>query len=397
VVDAVRCAVEIQRELKTRNAELPSERKMEFRLGINVGDVIVEGERIYGDGVNIAARLEGLAEAGGICISGTVYDQIENKLALSYEYVGEQLVKNITKPVRVWRVLVESETAVSGVEEESQKAKDGRQQRSPDEVKRNLRRTPIPGLRYAPARLLLAGVVVILGGLGTIWYFFLPTPNPQPPTPNTQAAPAALPLPDKPSLIVLPFVNMSKDPEQEYFSDGITENLTTDLSQLSGFFVISRNSAFTYKGKAVNVKEVSRELGVRHVVEGSVQKAGDRVRINAQLVDAMTGHHVWAERYDRELKDIFTLQDEVIQKIVFALKVKLTAEEQARFKRVPTDNLEAYEYVLRGSPASRPDRHRLGAACPLVRARRSCGHQAYRSWLCPRESLSYRGPGPGQR
>jgi adenylate cyclase len=161
--------------------------------------------------------------------------------------------------------------------------------------------------------------------------------------------PLGLPLPDKPSIVVLPFVNMSEDPKQEYFSDGITENLTTDLSQLSGFFVISRNSAFTYKGKAVNVKEVGRELGVRHVVEGSVQKAGDRVRINAQLVDAMTGHHVWAERYDRELKDIFTLQDEVIQKIVFALKVKLTPEEQARFKRFPTDNLEAYEYFLHGT------------------------------------------------
>jgi adenylate cyclase len=163
-----------------------------------------------------------------------------------------------------------------------------------------------------------------------------------------EAQPPLLPLPDKPSIVVLPFVNMSKDPEQEYFSDGITENLTTDLSQLSGFFVISRNSAFTYKGKAVNVKEVSRELGVRHVVEGSVQKAGDRVRINAQLVDTMTGHHVWTERYDRELKDIFTLQDEVIQKIVFALKVKLTPEEQERFRRTPTDNLEAYDFFLRG-------------------------------------------------
>jgi adenylate cyclase len=279
VVDVVRCAVEIQRELEARNVELPPNRRMEFRIGLNVGDVIVEGEKIYGDGVNIAARLEGLAEAGGICISGTVYDQVKNKLSLGYEYLGEQTVKNIAEPIRVYRVRLE------------------------------------PGLT-APA----AG----------------------------HEQPSALPLPDKPSIAVLPFTNMSGDPEQEYFSDGITEDLITDLSKLSGLFVIARNSVFTYKGKAVDIGEVSRKLGVRYIVEGSVRKAGNRVRINAQLVDATTGGHLWAERYDRELQDIFALQDEVTQKIVFALKIQLTPEEQARFRQAPTTNLDAYDSFLRG-------------------------------------------------
>jgi adenylate cyclase len=368
VVDAVRCAMEIQRELKTRNAALPSERKMEFRIGINLGDVIVEGERIYGDGVNIAARLEGLAEPGGICISGTVHEHVKNKLALSYEYRGEQAVKNITDPVRVYRLVLEVPSPLVAQASSLHAARmaappEGQGEGATGSAK--VVTTPHPGLppqggkepkekrRMSAAHLSRTAVVaaglLIVGGLVALLYpSFLPfiihhssfiTPKAQPP---------ALPLPDKPSIVVLPFVNMSEDPKQEYFSDGITENLTTDLSQLSGFFVISRNSAFTYKGKAVNVKEVSRELGVRHVVEGSVQKAGDRVRINAQLVDTMTGHHVWTERYDRELKDIFTLQDEVIQKIVFALKVKLTPEEQERFRRTPTDNLEAYDFFLRG-------------------------------------------------
>ncbi len=280
-VDAVRCAVGIQQALKIRNTELPVQRRMEFRIGINVGDVVVEGEKIYGDGVNIAARLEGLAETGGICISRTVHDQIENKLTLSYEYLGEQTVKNIAKPVRVWRVQMES-----------------------------------------------AAAVPMATGRGEV-------------------TSPLLPLPDKPSIAVLPFINLSSDPEQEYFSDGITEDLITDLSKLSGLFVIARNSTFVYKGKAAKVQEVSKELGVRYVLEGSVRKASNRVRITAQLVDATTGHHVWAERYDRELQDIFALQDEITQKIVLALKVRLTEEEQARFRRAPTDNLEAYDAFLR--------------------------------------------------
>jgi adenylate cyclase len=279
VIDAVQCAVAIQQTLKARNDDLPAARRMEFRIGINLGDVIVEGERIYGDGVNIAARVEGLADAGGICISGNVHEQVETKLALGYEYLGEQTVKNISKPVRVYRVLEQAAL----------------------------------------------------------------------PSPSENGEPAApLPLPDKPSLAVLPFVNMSSDPEQEYFSDGITEDLITDVSKLSGLFVISRNSVFTYKGKAIKVEQVGQELGVRYVLEGSIRKAGNRVRITAQLIDATSGFHVWAERYDRELEDIFTVQDEVTQQIVAALKVKLTTVEQSRLSRSPTTNLPAYDSYLRG-------------------------------------------------
>ncbi|MGD2125229.1 MAG: adenylate/guanylate cyclase domain-containing protein [Desulfobacteraceae bacterium] len=275
VVDAVEAAVRIQRELEAKNAELPANRRMEFRIGINLGDVIEEGDRIYGDGVNIAARVEGLAEGGGICISGTVYDHIENKIAMEYEYLGERTVKNIRKPVRVYRVKMRLEAAIPSA------AKD-------------------------------------------------------------------LKLPDKPSIAVLPFVNMSDDPRQEYFSDGMTEDLITDLSKISGLFVIARNSVFTYKGKAVKVEEVGRELGVRYVLEGSVRKANDRVRITAQLVDAVTGGHLWAERYDRDLQDIFALQDEVTQKIVTALAVKVTEDEQERLARKYTDDMEAYDHYLRG-------------------------------------------------
>jgi adenylate cyclase len=278
VVDAVQCAVETQRQLKARNATLLPERKMEFRIGITLGEVIVEGERIYGDGVNIAARLESLAAAGGICIAGIVYNQVETKLNflnLAYEYLGEQTVKNIAKPVPVYRLQLEPEQSSPTV-------------RGRDEV-----RSPF------------------------------------------------LALPDKPSIAVLPFANMSGDLEQEYFSDGLTEDLITDLSKLSGLFVSSRNSVCLYKGKAVKPEQVSKELGVRYMVEGSVRKAGSRVRIAAQLIDATTGYHLWAERYDRELQDIFALQDEVTQKIVAALEVKLTEGEQGCFGRTPTDNLAA--------------------------------------------------------
>ena len=264
VVDAVRCAVEIQQQLRAKNADSPVHRRMEFRIGINLGDVMVDGEQVYGDGVNIAARLESLAEAGGIFIAGTVYDQIENKLALNYEYLGEQTVKNIAKPVRVYRVVMEPEAAASASRDVLRQAQ---HERLSDPI------------TLSQSKPVLSGVE---GG-------------------NQQAP--ALPLPDKPSIAVLPFVNMSSDPEQEYFSDGITEDLITDLSRLSGLFVIARNSTFTYKGKAVKIEEVGRELGVRYVLEGSVRKAGNRVRITAQLVDATTGHHLWADRYDRDLSE----------------------------------------------------------------------------------------------
>ncbi len=323
-VDAVKAAVAIQHELQTRNAELEDHRRMEFRIGLNVGDVITDEGRLYGDGVNIAARLESLAEGGGISISGTVYDQVKNKLALGYEYRGEQAVKNIAEPVRVYRVQMEPGAAAPGVSREKR----------------------VEPRHWQRAALAVVTLLLVGAGAVVIRNLYL-TPSPPPVAVPSEETPA-LPLPDKPSIAVLPFTNMSGDPEQEYFSDGITEDIITDLSKIAGLFVIARNSAFTYKNKAVNVQDVGRELGVRHLLEGSVRKAGPRIRITAQLIDATTGNHVWAERYDRQLEDIFDLQDEIRQKIVFALKVTLTPEEQTRFRRAPTVSLEAYDAYLRG-------------------------------------------------
>ncbi len=279
VVDAVECAVKMQDELRTRNAELSENRKMEFRIGVNLGDVIEEGERIYGDGVNIAGRLEGLAEPGGVLISGTVHDQVEDKLDLQFDYQGEQEFKNLVRPVRVYQVLMK---------------------------------------RAAPH-------------LGA--------------DPKTVPGKMTFPLPDKPSIAVLPFTNMSSDPGQEYIADGITENIITNLSKTSEMFVIARNSTFVYKGKSVKVQDVGQNLGVRYVLEGGVQKVGERVRITAQLVDATTGHHLWAERYDRSIEDFFVLQDEITHEVVVALQVELTDGERARtYGR--TNNLEAWGYVV---------------------------------------------------
>ena len=311
VVDAVQSAVDIQRELGSRNAALPPTRRMRFRIGINLGDVIVEGDRLYGDGVNIAARLESLADGGGICLSGTAYDQIEGKLPFGYEFKGEHSVKNITRPVRVYRLHLDPSAA------------------------------PGPRAR-ARSRLLkpvaaAVAILVLLGAAGWVGWRWLRPPES-----------AGLPLPDRPSVAVLPFSNLSQDPSQEYFSDGVTEDLITGLSKVSGLFVIARNSVFTYKGKAVKVRDVGRELGVRYVLEGGVQRSGSRVRITAQLVDATTGYHIWAERYDREVNDIFALQDEVTQRIVSAMAVKLTEAEKRRLGRPPTGNPEAYDLVLRG-------------------------------------------------
>ena len=269
VVDAVECAVEIQKELKEKNEDLPENRRMLFRIGINLGDVIEEGERIYGDGVNIAARVESLAQAGGICISGTAFDHVEGKLGMEFEYLGEQAVKNIRKPVRVYRVEMEGGVSDAGISRE-------------------------------------------------------------------------FPLPDKPSIAVLPFTNMSGDPDQEYFSDGITEEIITWLSKIPGLFVTARNSTFTFKGQPVKVREVGQELGVRYIMEGSVRKSGDRVRVTAQLIDVKTEQHVWADRYERELKDVFAIQDEITMNIIVALQVELTEGDQAALRARGTYNLEAY-------------------------------------------------------
>jgi adenylate cyclase len=304
VVDAVQCAVAVQQEIQTRNAELPDDRRMEFRIGINLGDVIDEEDRIYGDGVNIAARLEALADPGGICVSKTAFDQIETKLPLGYEYLGEQSVKNIPKPVGAYRVLMKPDAVGKVIGE-----------------KRFLGRF---SRRIALAAIVI--LVVVAGGL-VGWNIYLQQ--------SKKVAPAsmekmALPLPDLPSIAVLPFDNMSGDPKQEFLSDGITENIITALSKVPRLFVIARNSTSTYKGKPVKVKQVSEELGVQYVLEGSVQRSADRIRITAQLIDALKGHHLWAERYDRNLTEIFALQDEITLKILKAIQVKLTEGETYR-------------------------------------------------------------------
>ena len=317
VVDAVNCAVEIQRDLAERNAELPYNRKMEFRIGVNLGDVIEEEGRIYGDGVNIAARVEGLAEAGGICISGGAYDQVANKLGLEYENLGEHQVKNITTPIRVYRVLSYPGAAAHRVV------------RAKEAVGKKLRNLTIA----------VGSAVVVVAIAVAVWQFL---PRQFDKLEAASVEKMAYPLPDKPSIAVLPFVNMSEDPKQEYFSDGLTEEIITALSKVPKVFVIARNSTFSYKGKSVKVNQVAEELGVRYVLEGSVRKAEDRVRITAQFIDAIKGHHLWAERYDRELKDIFAVQDEITIKILASLQVKLGDTWQSEFFAKGTDNLEAY-------------------------------------------------------
>jgi len=341
-VDAVQCAVEIQCSLTTRNADLQPERKMEFRIGINVGDVMIEGEQLYGDGVNVAARLQALADAGGVFISGTVYDQIESKLPLTYAYLGEQTVKNIPKPVRTYRVvLYEVPSPTRGEGQGEGAAREADQNRSRFNVQE--RRAGNARLRWA-----VVGLILIAATIVAFWRFSALNLIPQDSAPRTDAAPAALPLPDKPSVVILPFVNLSNDPDQEYFSDGLTEDLTSALSRLSGLFVISRNSAFTYKGKPVKAPDISKELGVQYVLEGSVRKAEGQLRVTAQLIDALQARHLWTERYDWPLKDSFALQDEIVQKIVTTLKLQLSVWEQGWIVHKHTDNLEAYDTYLRG-------------------------------------------------
>jgi adenylate cyclase len=314
VVDAVKCGVETQKEISERNADFPENRQMLFRIGVNLGDIVEEDDRIYGDGVNIAARLEGMAEGGGICISGTVYDQLKNKLELGYQYLGEHSVKNIAAPVRVYKVLMEPEAAGKIIGE-----------------KRKTKRW-----------MAVAVAVVILIGLAG-WYLYLEQSNRVEPA---SVEKMAYPLPDKPSIAVLPFTNLSSEKEQEYLCDGLAEGIIDGLAKSDHLFVIARNSSFTYKGKPAKIKQVAEDLGVRYVLEGSIQKAGDRVRITAQLIDALSGHHLFSERYDRELKDFLTLQDEITMKVMTAVQVKLTVGEGAIFSAKGTKNLDAYLKVL---------------------------------------------------
>jgi adenylate cyclase len=320
-VDAVTCAVKIQEELKERNAELSEDRKMQFRIGINIGDIVQDADRIYGDGVNVAARIEGLAEPGGICISRGVCDHVRKKLKLGFKYLGEHSVKNIAQPVRVYKVLMGSEHAGKMIGEERAKPTQW---------------------RFAALTSVVALILVV--GAFAVWHFYFQPP----PIETASIENMAFPLPDKPSIAVLAFENMSEDPKQEYFSDGFSEEIITALSKTDQLFVIARESTFSYKGKQVKVQQVSRELGVKYILEGSVRKTQDRVRITAQLIDAITGHHLWSERYDRDLKDIFALQDEITMQIVTALQVKLTEGEQARMWVKKYKNLNVYLKALEG-------------------------------------------------
>jgi TolB-like protein/Flp pilus assembly protein TadD len=317
-VGAVECAVALQEGMAHRSADEPEDRRIVFRIGVNIGDLIVEGDDLYGDGVNVAARLEGLAEPGGICVSRNVVDQVKGKVEFGFEDLGEQTVKNIAEPVQTFRVVPVSPAGPAV----RPKSHSGRKRR------------PV----LAAAGLMIA----VLAGL-VLWQ--------RPWEPREEAASPeamAFPLPDKPSIAVLPFDNLSADQTQEYFADGMTEDLITDLSKISGLFVIARNSSFSYKGQQVKVRQVAEELGVRYVLEGSVRRAGDEVRINAQLIDATTGGHLWAERYDGSLEDIFALQDRITQQIVAALAVELTGEELALQAYRDTENAEAHDTFLQG-------------------------------------------------
>ena len=327
VVHAVQGAQSIQAQLRAYNAEHEKAEQIHVRIGIHLGDIVQKDGDVFGDGVNIASRLQSFAEPDTICISHKVYEEVAKKVDLgTVVSLGKPKLKNIAERFAVYALLPE---APAGVRQTLQ-----------------VQRLKL-SRRLRPVHRITVGVVLalIVGGLLTTQTpFFFSIRNPQSPIRNQ----AALPLPDKPSIVVLPFTNMSNDPDQEYFSDGITEDITTDLSKIASLFVISRNSAFTYKGKAVKLPEISRELGVQYALEGSVRRTENQLRITAQLIDATKDQHLWSERYDRPLQDIFAVQDEIRQQIVFALKVKLTPEEQARFKLAPTSNLEAYDYYLRG-------------------------------------------------
>jgi len=323
VVDAVNCAVEIQRELAERNAELPDNRRMEFRIGVNIGDVIEEEERIYGDGVNIAARVEAMAEAGGICISGRAFDHVENKLDFKYEDLGEHQVKNITRPIRVFRVLSFPGAATHRV----------------------IRAKRVVGNRWRKLSLSVAVTVVLILGIFAMvyWrYYYLPYPSEV-----DHENKIVLELPQGPSIAVLPFNNMSADSSQDYFCDGITENIIAALSHTPQLFVIARNSSFAYRGKSVKVQQIGHDLGAQYVLEGSIQKYGDRIRITVQLIETKTGHHQWSERFDRNLTDIFNLQDEIAIEIMKSLQVKLTEGKHIRTRFQDTTDLKIFIKLLK--------------------------------------------------
>jgi adenylate cyclase len=324
VVDAVRCAAEVQRGMIDREPEATDERRIRFRIGVNLGDIIAEGGDIFGDGVNVAARLEALAEPGGICVSGTVRDHIRDRLPYPFEDQGEQSVKNIARPIRVYAL---RPGAIADLPASS---------------------APIP----APHRPRIASTAMVAAAAATLaiavvaWWLWPTKPSP---TPATAVAAIATSIPQplvapRLSIVVLPFANLSNDPEQQYFADGITEDLTTDLSRIRHSFVISRNTAFTYRNKPVDTKQIGRELGVRYLLEGSVRRSGNKVRVNAQLIDAQTDAHLWAEQFDGDIGDLFGLQNEITTRIAIALNLELTNREAAR----PTEHPDALDYILLG-------------------------------------------------
>ena len=323
VVDAVQCALDIQDALSVQNEKFSDKQKMEFRIGVNLGDVIFDEDRIYGDGVNIAARLEGLAEGGEICISGTAYEHVRDKIPLGCEYIGEQRVKNISKPVKVYKVWMDSEADECriGTIEKGRSAK---------------RITSIS-----------AAAIILLVAAGIISWFYRGIPSL---TRKKDAASLNVehPFHNKASIAVLPFKNLSDDPAQAYFSVGITNDLITDLSKFHDLVVLASNKGFKYIGKSVDPVKVGQELGARYILDGSVQKSGTQVRINVQLIDATTAQNIWADRYDRKIKEIFELQDEIIETVVRKLALKVDESERERAMRKDTKNLEAYDYILRG-------------------------------------------------
>ena len=320
-VDAVECAVAVQDAIEKENQNRPPSEQMRFRIGVHLGDVLVEGSNLFGDGVNIAARLQAMAAPGGICVSSAVRDQIGPRLPIGFTALGEQRVKNIAEPVRVFRV-------------------GGAPERGARPSPSGRRRTALRATIFASAALLL-----IATGGAAWWLWPGQGSEPRPLRAELPAAPITQPgAAPRLSIVVLPFANLSNDPQQEYFADGITEDLTTDMAQIQGSVVIARNTAFTYKGKAVDAKQIGRELGVRYVLEGSVQRAGNQVRVNAQLVDAETGAHLWAERFDRGIGDLFAMQNEITARIARALQSQLAIAEA----RHPTDNPDALDYTLRG-------------------------------------------------
>ena len=321
-LNALYSAIETQNVLKIENGKLPEYRRMVFRIGINLGEIIHKDDRIYGDGVNIAARIENLADPGGICISRGVFDQVDSKLDVGFADLGPHSVKNIRKPVNIYKVLLDPKDAGKIVDATKAKSR--------------IRRWMVVAI---------LGLVAVVSGVG-IWHH-----QTKPAFEPASVDRMTYPLPDKPSIAVLPFVNMSDDPQQEYFVDGITNDIITALSEFKFLFIIASTSSFAYKGKPVKVQEVSEELGVRYVLEGSVQRTSDRMRINAQLIDATTGKHLWAKRYDRDAQRLFDIQDEIVETIVATLAFEVDAVERERVARKGPENLDAYDYWLRGRNA----------------------------------------------